>query len=185
MGILKMARFLVFIVTARGSNGGGTVWTAMGNVHTDQFILCFVQFYVIYKGISYTAALGKCLNFHTSFALFISHVYRGSNEKHLVCKWCSVGGHTRYSQLCTVPPCLSRGEECINCPTVLGETVDRGGRTFPLLSKEGETTLAKQLIIMDLVCFASYLYVLLFLHLQFTLMALDLPGVWNIKIMVP
>jgi hypothetical protein len=50
----------------------------------------------------------------------------------------------------------------INCRTVLGETADRGGRTddvvFPLLSMEGETTLATQLI----------MYVILF-ALQVTL----------------
>jgi hypothetical protein len=76
-----------------------------------------------------------------------------------------------YAQLCTVPPCLSGAEGRIICLTVSGETADRGGRiedaVAPLLSVEGETTLAKQLIIMDemLFIFASCLQVLLFLHL--------------------
>jgi hypothetical protein len=67
---------------------------------------------------------------------------------------------TRYSQLYTVPPCLSGGEGCGICPTVLGDTADREGRrgdaVFPSVSMEGETTHAKQLQIMD-VCSFSFL----------------------------
>jgi hypothetical protein len=70
---------------------------------------------------------------------------------------------TRYSQLYTVSPCSSGGKECKICPTVLGETADRVGSiddaVFPLISVEGETTFAKQLIIMDIISFVftSYL----------------------------
>jgi hypothetical protein len=55
--------------------------------------------------------------------------------------------NTSYSQLYTVPPCLSGGEGCVICPTILRETADRGGSTddavFPLVSMEGETTPSK------------------------------------------
>jgi hypothetical protein len=70
---------------------------------------------------------------------------------------------TRYSQLYTVSPCLSGGKECIIGPTVLGETADRVGSiddaVFPILSVEGETMFAKQLIIIDIISFVftSYL----------------------------
>jgi hypothetical protein len=81
----------------------------------------------------------------------------------------------------TVPPSLSGGKECIISSAVLGDTDDGGGRTvdagFPLLSTERETTLAKPLIIMDMILFVStsYLQDLLSLLVLFTLMQLDLP----------
>jgi hypothetical protein len=102
---------------------------------------------------------------------------------------------TRYSHLYTVPPCLSVVEGCAFCPTVLGETADRGGRiddaASPLASMAGETKHAEQLLIMDVCSFsflgrsdmphtckrkmnASYLSFELFLHLLFMLMSLVL-----------
>jgi hypothetical protein len=53
----------------------------------------------------------------------------------------------RYSQLYTVPPCLSGGEGCVICPIILVQTAVSVGRindaVFPSVSKEGETTHAK------------------------------------------
>jgi hypothetical protein len=92
-----------------------------------------------------------------------------------------------YSLLDTVPPCLPGRNEYVICSTVLEETAESGGRIdnagFPLLTIEGETTLAKHLIITDVILFVftSFLYDLLFLHLLFTLMPLDLPQVRNIN----
>jgi hypothetical protein len=64
---------------------------------------------------------------------------------------------TKYSQLYTVPPCLSGGEGCDICPTILGGTADRGGRrdeaVFPLVFMEREKTYAKQLLTMDVCSF--------------------------------
>jgi hypothetical protein len=59
--------------------------------------------------------------------------------------------------LCTVASCISEGEGYGICPTILGETADHGGRrddlVFPLLSAEGETTHAIQLLIMGVIVF--------------------------------
>jgi hypothetical protein len=53
-----------------------------------------------------------------------------------------------------------RGEGCGICPTILGETADRGGRrddaVFSIVSIEGETTHAIHLLFMD-VCSFSFL----------------------------
>jgi hypothetical protein len=127
---------------------------------------------VIYKRISCTCALGKCLNVHISFAfLSLSHVYRESNENLVGILSCILFRHF-----------LPGGKERIICPTILGETADLGGRVdgavFPLLSMEREAPFAKHLIIMDV----SFL---LFLHL-FTFMTLDLPSMkykelWYLK----
>jgi hypothetical protein len=50
---------------------------------------------------------------------------------------------------------LSGGEGCGICPTVIGETADGGGRrddaVFPFVSMEGETTHAKQLLIVSVI----------------------------------
>jgi hypothetical protein len=44
---------------------------------------------------------------------------------------------TRYTQLCTVPPCLSGEERYVIYPTILEEAADRGARIddggFPLV----------------------------------------------------
>jgi hypothetical protein len=62
-----------------------------------------------------------------------------------------------YSLLDTVQPCLPGRNEYVICSTVLEETADSGGRIdnagFPLLTIEGETTLAKHLIITDVILF--------------------------------
>jgi hypothetical protein len=108
-----------------------------------------VQFCVICKRISCTAVVGKCLNFHISFTLFLFRMFIVAIMKNL-----SVDEvrqvYMRYSQLYTVPPCLSGAEGC--------ETTDRRGRigdaVFPLFSMEGKMTSAEQLLIMDVTVFA-------------------------------
>jgi hypothetical protein len=60
---------------------------------------------------------------------------------------------TRYSQLYTVPPCLSEEEWCDICCNVLEPTTDRSDRwddvVFLLVSMAGETKHAEELVLMD------------------------------------
>jgi len=59
-----------------------------------------------------------------------------------------------YTQLCTVPPCLSGEEGCIIYPTILEEAADRGARIddggFPFVSMKGETMPPKHLLVVNI-----------------------------------
>lgn len=86
---------------------------------------------------------------------------------------------TRYYQLYTVPPCLFEGQGRVICPTVLGETADRGGRIddFFSISSNGRRDDARKTVTnhaCNCVRFQNYLSSLLFLHLLFTIMSLVL-----------
>jgi hypothetical protein len=130
----KLTRSLVSMVTARGSNSGKC------SVHTEgvaarqpvRSLICTVL-WDLRMNFMHSSNRHVCECSQPTRITFNSHVYR-------------LQVHLRFSQLNTVPPCLS-SEGGVICPTNLGDTADYGGGEEVTLLFYYTTPHATQLLI--------------------------------------
>jgi hypothetical protein len=154
-GVGEMTRSLVFTVTARGSNGGRYSVNSEGKVTRWQIhsLICAVLWDL---QINFMHSCSRQVSEFSYFIriICIPHVYSGSNEK-LVCWWCWVGRYEIFSAV-FFPSMFVR------CRWVhhlfypftrdgWSRREDTWWRCFSLVSEEGETMRAKQLIIMNVI----------------------------------